>query len=153
MLNVKLDPPNPSSRACCFELAHLAGVPGPELKGPALSVGDMLTVLGHLPGGVTLESCESLEELSIVDRRAGVIALVDAGLVWGEPAAHSGSVQNHAVRVVSLERAGKDQSIVAAWIWDPAAKSKETRLDADALVAGWLQPGGLLIVQSLAKKT
>jgi hypothetical protein len=134
-----------SSRACCV---WLLGAAGPDLANAPMSVEAMAAALGAAfgPNAVAVEAAQSLEELGeLIEDGREVIALVDAGPLWGQASASAGAAFNHAVVVLEVRRDAASGQVVGARVADPARPEAPTDLDEAGLAQAWLGSGGRLV--------
>jgi hypothetical protein len=125
-------PANWPSWACLQALAPADTPPAP------LTPAEFVARLKAVGTRSRVVEAESLEELAQATDGGGVAVLfVNAGLLWGDPAAVDGGEANHCVLAKGLTDAG-------ATLHDPARPTAGV-VAADTLVSAWLRVGGRML--------
>jgi hypothetical protein len=90
-----------------------------------------------------VETVESLENLaSFVEHGHGVIAEVNAGVLWDDPQSYSTGLQNHAIVITGDARDPETGKLLGFYINDSGRGDSGRFVDVDTMKLAWNAPTG-----------
>jgi hypothetical protein len=113
---------------------------------------DQVQILADYGIPAHAEHARSLEDLAAdVEQGRGVIAGVNAGVVWNDPNYFENGQANHAVVVTGVARDPATGEIQGFYVNDSGDGSSGEFVDAAAMTDGWLAAGGGAVVTDVAR--
>lgn len=126
------------------ELHVVAG--RPDQSGWTLPA-DQATILSDYGIPARAEAAQTIEWLALeVQRGHGVIAMVNAGVLWSEPRALGHGQANHAVTVTGIARDPYDGALQGFYINDSGDGRSGQFVSAHLMTTAFERPGGFCVV-------